>query len=212
METFSALDFTGYLSGEFTGYRRIPPHKGQWHGALMFSLICAWMNGWVNNRGAGDLRRQHAHQMETVSALDFTGYLCGEFTGHRWIPPHQCQWHGALMFSLICAWMNGWVNNRGAGDLRRQHAHQMETVSALHFTGYLCGEFTGHRWIPPHQCQWHGALMFSLICAWMNGWVNNRWAGDFRRQHAHYDVPHPPTHPRPHPHPHPNTTLMLAKC
>ena len=24
------------------------PHKGQWHGTLMFSLICAWINGWVN--------------------------------------------------------------------------------------------------------------------------------------------------------------------
>ena len=29
-------------------------HKGQWRGALMFSLICVWINGWVNNRGAGD--------------------------------------------------------------------------------------------------------------------------------------------------------------
>ena len=24
------------------------PHKGQWRGALMFCLICAWINGWVN--------------------------------------------------------------------------------------------------------------------------------------------------------------------
>ena len=37
------------------------PHKGQWRGALMFSLIYAWMNDWVNNREAGDLRRQHGH-------------------------------------------------------------------------------------------------------------------------------------------------------
>ena len=37
------------------------PHKGQSRGALMFSLICAWINGWVNNREAGDLRRHHAH-------------------------------------------------------------------------------------------------------------------------------------------------------
>ena len=37
------------------------PHKGQWHGALMFSLICAWINSWVNNREAGDLRRRLAH-------------------------------------------------------------------------------------------------------------------------------------------------------
>ena len=36
-------------------------HKGQWRGALMFSLIYAWINDWVNNREAGDLRRQHGH-------------------------------------------------------------------------------------------------------------------------------------------------------
>ena len=37
------------------------PHKGQWRGVLMFSLIYAWTNDWVNNREAGDLRRQHGH-------------------------------------------------------------------------------------------------------------------------------------------------------
>ena len=37
------------------------PHKGQWRGALMFSLIYARINGWVNNREAGDLRRHQAH-------------------------------------------------------------------------------------------------------------------------------------------------------
>ena len=46
------------------GIHRSPgnsPHKGQWRGALMFSLICTWINGWVNNREAGDLRRHRAH-------------------------------------------------------------------------------------------------------------------------------------------------------
>ena len=37
------------------------PHKGQWRGALMFSLICTWINSWVNSREAGDLRRRRAH-------------------------------------------------------------------------------------------------------------------------------------------------------
>ena len=37
------------------------PDKGQWRGALMFSLICALINGWVNNREAGDLRRHRPH-------------------------------------------------------------------------------------------------------------------------------------------------------
>ena len=47
-----------------------------------------------------------------------------------------------------------------------------------------------HRWPvnSPHNGQWRGALMFSLICACINGWVNNREAGDLRRHRAHYDV------------------------
>ena len=36
-------------------------HKGQCRGALMFSLICAWINVWENNREAGDLRPHRAH-------------------------------------------------------------------------------------------------------------------------------------------------------
>ena len=46
------------------GIHRSPvnsPHKGQWRGALMFTLICARINGWVNNREAGDLRRYRTH-------------------------------------------------------------------------------------------------------------------------------------------------------
>ena len=42
------------------------PHKGQWRGDLMFSLICVWTNDWVNNRGAGDLRRYRSHYDVTV--------------------------------------------------------------------------------------------------------------------------------------------------
>ena len=36
-------------------------HKDQWRGALMFSLICIWINGWVNNCEPGDLRCYYAH-------------------------------------------------------------------------------------------------------------------------------------------------------
>ena len=37
------------------------PHKGQWRGAFMFSLMCAWINRWANNREARDLSRYCAH-------------------------------------------------------------------------------------------------------------------------------------------------------
>ena len=124
------------------GIHRSPvnsPHKGQWRGALMFSLICVRINGWVNNGEAGDLRRYRAHFDGTVMVIRpncmrrpyskdmmtssngnifrVTGPLCGEFT------PHKGQWRGALMFYLICTWINGWVNNTDTGDMRRHRAH-----------------------------------------------------------------------------------------
>ena len=37
------------------------PHKGQWRGVLMFSMIYGWINGLVNYGEAGDLRRNRAH-------------------------------------------------------------------------------------------------------------------------------------------------------
>ena len=36
-------------------------HKGQWRGALMFSLNYASISDWINNREAGDLRRHGTH-------------------------------------------------------------------------------------------------------------------------------------------------------
>ena len=55
-------------------------------------------------------------------------------------------------------------------------------------TGPLCGEFTGHRWIPLTK-----ASVAELCCVLgsvssINGWVNNREAGDLSRHRAHYDV------------------------
>ena len=53
------------------GIHRSPvnsPHKGQWRRALMFTLICARINGWVNNGEAVDLRRNRAHYDVIVMA------------------------------------------------------------------------------------------------------------------------------------------------
>ena len=54
-ETFSAL--LAICAGNSPN----SPHKGQWRRALMFSLICVWINGGVNNSESGDLRRHRAH-------------------------------------------------------------------------------------------------------------------------------------------------------
>ena len=58
------------------------PHKGQWRGALMFSLIYVWINDWVNNREAGDLRRQHGHYDVNVMILNDTVPYINQ--------PHHC--------------------------------------------------------------------------------------------------------------------------
>ena len=59
METFSALLAICTGNSPVTG--EFPAHKGQRRGALMFFWICARINGWVNNREAGDLMRHRAH-------------------------------------------------------------------------------------------------------------------------------------------------------
>ena len=63
--------------------------------------------------------------------------------------------------------------------------HQMETFSAL------LALWVGNSPVPvnsPHKGQWRGALMFSLICAWIKDWVNNRETDDLRHHRGHYDV------------------------
>ena len=61
------------------GIHRSPvnsPHNGQWRGALMFSLICTWINAWVNNREAGDLRLHRAHYDVIVMMFGFHTRTC----------------------------------------------------------------------------------------------------------------------------------------
>ena len=65
-----------------------------------------------------------------------------------------------------------------------------DVIEWKHFTRYW-PFVQGIPWSPgnsPHKGQWHGALMFSLICAWINIWVNNHEAGGLRRHRALYDV------------------------
>ena len=64
-----------------------------------------------------------------------------------------------------------------------------DVIKWTHFPRY-CPFVRGiHRWPvnSPHKGQRRGALVFSLICDWINSWVNNRDVGDLRRYRAHYD-------------------------
>ena len=65
-----------------------------------------------------------------------------------------------------------------------------DVIKWKHFPRYWPFVRGIHR--PPvnssHKSQCREAVMFYLICAWINGWVNNRESGDFRRHRVHYDV------------------------
>ena len=64
---------TGPLWGGVHRSAVVSPHKGQWRGALMFSLIWAWTNGWTNNRDAGDLRRSEYQLAPLVLKPEYSG-------------------------------------------------------------------------------------------------------------------------------------------
>ena len=77
------------------GIHRSPvnsPHKGQWRGALKSSLICVWINGRVNNREAGDLRRNRAHY-DVIVMITFHHYDCSSWL-KIWGPFHYPIFYG----------------------------------------------------------------------------------------------------------------------
>ena len=90
--------------------------------------------------------------------------------------------HRNLLLFAPVSWYNMFT---GISLLYTWWRHQMETFFALLA---LCA---GNSPVPvtsQHKRQWRGGLMFSLICASINDWVNNRRAGDLRRHCGHYDV------------------------
>ena len=77
------------------------PHKGQWRGALMFTLICARMNGWVNNREAGDLRRYRVHY--DVIVMNIVNRMSKIWYANLWILIFDNYWLACVkMMTLHC--------------------------------------------------------------------------------------------------------------
>ena len=81
------------------------PHKGQWRGTLMFSLICAWINDWVNNREASDLRRHRAHYDITAMMLNTLVHDNLRAQG-AWELKPCLQQQKQYMYAYACYWNN----------------------------------------------------------------------------------------------------------
>ena len=90
------------------GIHRSPvnsPHKGQWRGALMFSLIYVWINDWVNNREAGDLRRYRVQYDVIVMISTYDIYK--HYTLWLSFSAIRCKWNGQpCSYQYLTATMN----------------------------------------------------------------------------------------------------------
>ena len=119
---------TGHLCGEFTGRRR---------GALIFSLICTWIHGWVN--------KYNKYNSQCTHCLMFVDDLAKERLDHQ---------SGHQQVSLL--WRhNGHnsVSNHQPYDclLRRLFRRRSKQTSKLRVTGLCAGNSPGpvnfpHKW------------------------------------------------------------------
>ena len=58
--------------------------EGPWRGALMFSFICIWINSWVKNREAGDLRRLRTHYYVIVMITRLKSFMVFQMYNLSW--------------------------------------------------------------------------------------------------------------------------------
>ena len=101
------------------GINRSPvnyPHKGQWRGAFMFSLICAGTNGWVITREAVIWNAIPLFMMSLAAAMKST---------NEWITSIDRNWkYNALkQITTSCAQFMGYVmrQTRYVFSCQRQH-------------------------------------------------------------------------------------------
>ena len=111
METFSALlafcAGNSPVTGEFPSQR--PVTRG-----FNVSLIFAWINGWVNNREAGGLRRHRAHYDDIVMYQRYAGNTFRSITSWissgfvflsgNWTPIQET--FASLSETIIPGWFN----------------------------------------------------------------------------------------------------------
>ena len=124
--------------------------------------IFFWLPAWWASGVSGDHQQDH----QCLWLL-----LCYSFV----LSFIACILLGIKLLLLVC------INIESSHD---------DVIKWKHFPRYWPFVRGIHRWPvnSPHKGQWCGALMLSLICVWVNGWVNNREAGDLRRYRVHYDV------------------------
>ena len=137
---------------------------------------------------------------QSISVIDICAWLPAS-----WCHRHQCLW-AEFSWHLIFADASNiphsgwWINANTVQWLGSQFTLGMVLLRSDNQFWSICGVILDNvikwehfpRYWPfvrgIHRNRWRGTLMFSLICAWINVWVNNREASDLRRHCVLYDV------------------------
>ena len=169
METFSALlaICAGNSPGEF-------PHNGQWREALMFSLMCVW----VNNLEAGDLRRYRVHcdvivmtfngpeigvsvRSTIIPLLVCVSFLLDFISWNRWLVQYEI-WRPIYQHGLTFKNRHGWIITCPVKCSMTLLIHsQTSTVAYAHVV--VCHIFGATPLSLPFQCQKLGNIYRSNV-------------------------------------------------
>ena len=92
---------------------------------------------------------------------------------------------------VVCVWMlhcqwNNLVRYGWYIPVSNHNKQKATTTKRIPHDDVIKWKYLPRYW--PFVRGIHQSLMFSLTCVWINGWVNNREAGDLRRYRAYYDV------------------------
>ena len=144
------------------GIHRAPvnsPHKGQWRRALMFPLICAWINGWINNGEAGDLICHHVHYDITVMGVRIMHQQPRNAQFADFITSVEPWWHHQIeTFSTLPFLFWGestcrrWISLKKAND-----AELWCLAFDVHLNSLPCS--TTYQWLSIPDSKVHGAIM-----------------------------------------------------
>ena len=110
------------------------PHKGQLRTALIFSLIYAWTNGWVNHRDTGGLRRHCVQYDDTVMCWPFYSVV-------NVLIFFPAGYHRTGARSLVPAGWGSWCH--GSGTRRGPHCCPAVCARSSSHQGMAAGHVEG---------------------------------------------------------------------
>ena len=115
----------------------------QWQISMKVICIKPQQNIWnkVENLGIWCIPCSMMMTSSNGNIFRVTGLLCREFTCHSEFPAQRPVMRSFDVF-LPCAWINDWVNNREAGDLRCYRGHYGINVMMISIQQLLIIKFT----------------------------------------------------------------------